>query len=43
MERRSRLRSPMSKPIPSNQYPWQDEETLRTLQCKACDVYLHDR
>ena len=43
MERRSRSRSPMSKTIPSNQYPWQDEETLTTLYCKACNVYLHDR
>merc|ERR1719452_22386 len=41
---RSRSRSPtLSKPGPSIQYPWQDEETLRTLHCKDCNVYLHDR
>ena len=39
---RSRSRSPLSKPGCST-YPWQDEETLRTLHCKDCDVYLHDR
>eukprot|EP00092_Neocalanus_flemingeri_P008772 GFUD01009445.1.p1 GENE.GFUD01009445.1~~GFUD01009445.1.p1 ORF type:complete len:463 (+),score=149.43 GFUD01009445.1:53-1390(+) len=42
-DRKSRSRSPMSKPGPSSYYPWQDEETLRTLNCKDCDVYLHDR
>lgn len=24
-------------------YPWDDEETLRSLFCRACDVTLHDR
>jgi len=31
----------MAKPNPN--YPWQDEETLRTLHCEDCAVYLHDR
>lgn len=24
-------------------YPWEDEETLRSLHCKACDLTLNDR
>lgn len=24
-------------------FPWEDEETLRTLNCRPCNVYLHDR
>ena len=32
------------KPKPSVQiYPWEDEETLRSLHCKACNVTLNDR
>jgi len=32
------------KPKPRVQfYPWEDEETLRSLHCKACDVTLNDR
>jgi len=27
----------------SSSYPWEDEEILQTLNCKACSVTLHDR
>ena len=32
--KRSRSRSPSQRP----QIPWEDEETLRSLNCKACQV-----
>lgn len=42
--KRSRSRSPLSgRPSKALDYPWEDEEILRTLNCKACNVYLHDR
>merc|ERR1712013_254611 len=37
--RRSRSRSPSRR----TQIPWEDQETLRSLNCKACNVFLHDR
>jgi len=37
--KRSRSRSPAQR----LQIPWEDEETLRSLNCKACAVFLHDR
>jgi len=37
--KRSRSRSPSQR----LQIPWEDEETLRSLNCKACAVFLHDR
>jgi len=40
---RSRSMSPKFKPGVGSSYPWQDQETLRTLECKDCDVRLHDR
>ena len=42
---RSRSRSPRgdSKPSGQQRYPWQDEETLRSLHCKDCNVTLNDR
>lgn len=27
----------------STNFPWEDEDTLRTLHCKPCDVLLHDK
>lgn len=38
---RSRSRSPLAaRPM---DYPWDDTETLLSLNCKACSVFLHDR
>ena len=31
------------KPSGQQRYPWQDEETLRSLHCKDCNVTLNDR
>ena len=37
--KRSRSRSPLSgRPSKAMDYPWEDEEILRTLNCKACNV-----
>jgi len=40
---RSRSRSRSTKIYPTASYPWEDRESLRTLHCKDCNVYLHDR
>ena len=37
--KRSRSRSPRG----GLDYPWEDQETLRTLNCQHCNVFLHDR
>jgi len=37
-----RSRSPQPKTI-NMKYPWQDEEVLRTLHCRDCDVLMYDR
>ena len=41
---RSRSRTPQKKPLARNDYSRKEyDETLRTLHCKDCNVYLHDR
>jgi len=41
---RSRSRTPQKKPLVRNEYSRKEyDETLRTLHCKDCNVYLHDR
>lgn len=39
---RGRSRSPRPRDRAID-YPWEDQHTLRTLNCKACNVFLHDR
>jgi len=39
---RSSSRSPQAR-AGGLDYPWEDQQTLRTLNCKACNVFLHDR